>query len=139
MKKAITLAITLAIIFAATAGVNADSGITWKTRKAGKGYSTTIYSNGKAAGVVRTSKRLPVKILTSKKCTAGKVTKRHGKYILVEKINGKCINSKGDGKTSSGHYIKYRHARKGDKFTTYAVYADTKYIDDIAVRIDIRR
>lgn len=137
MIKLVLIAFTIALF---TPAANAESGgITWKTRKAGKCYSTTIYSNGKAAGVIKTSKRLPVKVLTSKKCTAGKVTKRCGKYILVEKINGKCINSKGDGKTSSGHCIKYRHARKGDKFTTYAVYADTKYIDDIAVRIDIRR
>lgn len=139
MRRAITLAITLVIIFAATAGVNADSGITWKTRKAGKGYATTIYSNGKAAGVIRTSKRLPVKVVSAKKCTAGKVAKRRGKYILIEKTNGKCINKKGDGRTSTGHYIKYKGARKGDRFTTYAVYADTKYIDDIAVRVDVKR
>lgn len=119
---------------------HADStGITWKTHKAGKGYITTIYAQGKTAGKIRTAKKLPVKVIASKKCTAGKVNARRGKYILIEKINGRCINRKGDGRTTGGNYIKYRKARKGDKFTTYAVYADSKYIDDIAIRVDIKR
>ena len=140
MRKTITIAIiTFAVLVSSTAGVNADSGLTWKTRKAHKGYVTTFYSHGKAAGKVKTSKRLPVKVIAEKKCTAGKVTRRRGRYILVEKISGKCIDSNGNGKTSAGYYIKYKGARKGDKFTTYAIYADSKYIDDITIRVDRKR
>ena len=120
--------------------VHADTGgISWKTSKHNKHYTTKFYNGGHYAGKVKTSKRLPVKVITEKKCTARKVTRRAGKYILVEKITGKAINNKGDGKTSQGHYIHYRNARKGDKFTTYCVYADNSYIDDIVIRIDIAR
>lgn len=137
--KIITLAIAIALLVISTAGVNADSGLTWKTRKAAKGYVTTFYDHGKAAGKIKTAKKLPVKVIAEKKCTAGKINKRRGHYILVEKIKGKCIDSRGNGKTSAGYYIRYANARKGDKFTTYAVYADSKYIDDITIRIDRKR
>ena len=52
------------------------------------------------------------------------------------RIKGKCTSNNGDGKTAGGYYIKYNGAKKGDKFTTYAIYNDSKYIDDIAIRID---
>ena len=137
--RIITVVIAITLLIVSAAAVNADSGLTWKTRKAHKGYVTTFYSHGKAAGKVKTSKRLPVKVIAEKKCTAGKVTRRRGRYILVEKISGKCIDSNGNGKTSAGYYIRYGNARKGDKFTTYAVYADSKYIDDITIRVDRKR
>ena len=140
MRKTITIAIiALAVLVSSTAGVNADSGLTWKIRKAHKGYVTTFYSHGKAAGKVKTAKKLPVKVIAEKKCTAGKVNHRCGRYILVEKIKGKCTSNNGDGKTSAGYYIKYRDAHKGDKFTIYAIYNDSKSIDDISIRIDVRR
>lgn len=139
MKKAIILTITLLIVFSSTAPAHAASGITWKTRKAGKGYITTFYDHGHAAGKIRTRKKLPVKILTEKKCTPGKINHRRGRYILVMRIKGKCTSNNGDGKTAGGYYIKYTGAKKGDKFTTYAVYEDSKYIDDISIRIDIRK
>ena len=140
MRKTITVVIiALAVLVSSTAAVNADSGLTWKTRKAHKGYVTTFYSHGKAAGKIKTAKKLPVKVVAEKKCTAGKVNHRRGRYILVEKIKGKCTSNNGDGKTSAGYYIKYKGAHKGDKFTTYAVYADSKYIDDITIRVDEKR
>lgn len=72
MRKTITIVIiALAVLVSSTAGVNADSGLTWKTRKAHKGYITTFYSHGKAAGKVKTAKKLPVKVIAEKKCTAG--------------------------------------------------------------------
>lgn len=137
--KIITVIIAALVLITSTAPAHADSGLTWKTRKAHKGYVTTFYSHGKAAGKIKTVKKLPVKVIAEKKCTAGKVNHRRGHYILVEKIKGKCTSNNGDGKTSAGYYIKYRGARKGDKFTTYAIYNDSKYIDDIEIRIDIER
>ena len=137
--RIITVVIAIALLVISTAGVNADSGLTWKTRKAHKGYVTTFYSHGRAAGKIKTAKKLPVKVVAEKKCTAGKVNKRRGRYILVEKISGKCIDNNGNGKTSAGYYIKYKGAHKGDKFTTFAVYADSKYIDDITIRVDERK
>lgn len=141
MKKAIIVLITIAVLLASTAGVNADSGITSKARKAGNGYVTTIRINGKAAKV-KTSKPLKVKVIKSDKLTLNKITHRAGRYILVEKINGKCINKRGDGRTSDGYYISYKRVkghRKGAKYTTYLIYADNAIEDDITTRIDVRR
>ena len=137
--KTITAVIAIALLIVSTAAVNADSGLTWKTRKTGKFYTTTFYNGGHVAGKIKTAKKLPVKVVAEKKCTAGKVNKRRGHYILVEKISGKCIDNKGNGKTSAGYFIRYGNACKGDKFTTYAVYADSKYIDDITIRVDRKR
>ena len=141
MRKAIIVLITIAVLAASTAGVNADSGITSKTRKAGNAYTTTIRINGKVAKV-KTAKHLKVKVVRSEKLTAGKVTRRAGKYVLVEKVNGKCLNKRGDGVTSDGHYISYKGIkghRKGAKYTTYLIYADNNAEDDITARLDIRR
>ena len=141
MRKAIVMIMALVILVASTAGVNADSGITSKTRKAGNGYITTIRTNGKAAKV-KTSKRLRVKVIKYEKLTLNKITRRAGKYILIETISGKCINKRGDGVTSDGHYISYKRVkghRKGAKYTTYLIYADNAIEDDITTRIDIRR
>ena len=116
------------------------SGISYKTSKAGAGYVTTIRINGKVAKV-RTAKKLKVKVVKAEKLTVGKVTRRAGKYILVEKINGKCINKRGDGRTSDGYYISYKRVkghRKGAKYTTYLIYADNNIEDDITTRIDKR-
>ena len=137
--RIITVAIAIALLVISTAGVNADSGLTWKTRKTGKLYTTTFYSGGHVAGKIKTAKKLPVKVIAEKKCTAGKINHRRGHYILVEKIRGKCTSNNGDGKTSAGYFIKYNNACKGDKFTTYAIYNDSKYIDDIEIRIDMER
>lgn len=141
MRKAIIALITIAVLVASTAGVNADSGITSKTRKAGNAYTTTIRVNGNVARV-KTTKHLKVKVVKSEKLTLNKITRRAGKYILIETINGKCINKRGDGRTSDGHYISYKRVkghRKGAKYTTYLIYADNAIEDDITTRTDVRR
>lgn len=135
----ITLAIVIILLTISTVGVNADSSITWKTKKVSKGYVTTFKSNGKAVGKIRTSKKLPIKVVSEKKCTAKRISRRYGRYILVMKIKGKCIDNNGNGRTSGGYYISYKGANKGDKFTTYAIYENSKYIDDISIRADIKR
>lgn len=139
MKKLIVIAMAMMIFATSAVGVSADSGLTHKTTKASKGYVTRFYNGSKCVGKVRTAKRLKVKVVNEKKVTAKTLNSRRGRYILVEKINGKCINKKGDGRTSAGYYIRYKNADKGDKFTTYAVYGDSKYIDDISIRVDIER
>lgn len=135
----ITLAIVIILLTISTVGANANSGITWKTKKVGKAYVTTFKSNGKAVGKIKTAKKLPIKVVTEKKCTAKRINNRKGRYILVMKIKGKCIDNKGNGRTSGGYYIRYKGASKGNKYTTYAIYNDSKYIDDIEIRIDARR
>lgn len=131
-------ALVLALVLISTAGSFAASGPTWKTRKAGKGYITTFYAGGRITGKVRTAKRLPVKVLEEKRITAATLERRAGRYILVEKINGRCLDNCGNGRTSGGYYISYRgiDSSKGERFTTWCVYEDNSYCDDIAIRMD---
>jgi hypothetical protein len=139
MKKLIVIAMAMMIFATSAAGVSADSGLAYKTTKASKGYVTKFYNGSKCVGKVRTTKKLKVKVVNEKKVTAKTLNNRRGRYILVEKMSGKCISKKGDGRTTVGHYIRYKNADKGDKFTTYAVYGDSRYIDDISIRVDIER
>lgn len=142
-KSAIIILIVFAIITANTcASFAVDGEFTYKTTRSGNKYITRFYCNGKNAGTIKTSKKLRVKIVESRKLKASTLTKRAGKYIIVERIAGTCTNSKGDGKTSDGAYISYRRvkgARKGAKYTTYCVYGNNNYIDDVAIRADIRK
>lgn len=139
MRKLTTIIIMVMIFAMSSVGVFADSGLTYRTAKANKGYVTKFYNDGHYVGKVKTAKRLVVKIVRDKNATEKVVNRRCGKYILVEKVNGKCINKRGDGRTTKGHYIKYKNAHKGDKFTSYLVYEDSKYIDDISIRVDVKR
>ena len=141
MKKLMVLVITLAIFATSTVGVSAHSGCTYKTTRSGKGFVTTFYDNGKCCKVY-TAKRLKVRIIDSSKLTERRIINRHNKYILVERIKGTCINSKGDGKTTAGYYISYKGVaghKAGRKYTTYAIYDNTKYSDDVIERFDLRR
>ena len=140
MKKFITILVLVPFIIGAFTGVTyGASGVTHTTTKTGKAYITKIYVNGDFIGKVKTAKRLAVKVVKSEKLTAGTLEHRKGKYILVEVVKGKCLNAKGDGKTSDGYYISYSRVKghkRGAKYTTYCVYADNNYIDDVAIRAD---
>ena len=68
---------------------------------------------------------------------------RKGKYIVIEVCIGKVLNKQKDGKilntSHNSNYICYQRVKKakvGDKIMTVFVYADNKYIDDYAIRID---
>lgn len=147
MKKVntiITIIIMLAIMAGCSISTNAAStgGISYKTSKAGTGYVTRIYKSGKCIGKVKTAKRLKVKVISSEKLTAKQITNRKNRYILVEKMNGTCINTRGDGRTSDGYYISYKSVKchkKGAKYTTYLVYGNSSAEDDITYRADYRR
>lgn len=137
--------LTVAIMVTSTTGCYASEkhdGMTWKTSKGKSGYVTKIYDDGKYQCKVVTKKKLSVKVVKSENLTYKKIVNRNNKYILVEKINGKCINKKGDGKTTDGYYISYKSVKnhkKGGKYTTYCIYDNNRYEDDIIARIDYRR
>lgn len=140
MKKTVIIGIVLAVMLAESS--TAYAGITWKTVKTDKGYVTKFYDNGKYKCRVRTTKKLKVRIIKSEKLNYEKLYGRYNKFILVEKVRGKCINRNGDGKTSDGYYISYkgvRGHRKGRKYTTYCIYANNQAEDDIIARVDYRR
>lgn len=83
-----------------------------------------------------------IKVVRSEKLTARCLEHRQNKYIVVEVVKGKCLNNKGDGKTSDGYYISYKRVKghkRGAKYTTYCVYANNNYVDDVAFRIDVKR
>ena len=120
----------------------ATEGFRYKTSKAHKGYITRFYKGGACVGKVKTSKRLKVRVIKSSKLTKKALETRKNKCIVVEVIDGKCINGKGDGKTSNGYYINYGHVKghkRGAKYTTYCVYGNSNYIDDVVIRADYRK
>ena len=83
-----------------------------------------------------------IKVVRSEKLTARCLEHRKNKYIVVEIVDGKCLNKKGDGRASDGYYISYRRVKghkRGVKYRTYCVYANNNYIDDVAFRIDVKR
>ena len=73
------------------------------------------------------------------------LTKRKGKYTLIEITKGKCLNKKGDGRILNTtetyyNYISYRRvkgARKGSRITTYFVYDNSNEVDTIIERVDV--
>lgn len=140
MKKFVAILLLMPFIIGAFTGVTyGASGITHTTTKAGKAYTTKIYVNGDYIGKVKTAKKLAVKVVKSEKMTARTLEHRKDRYILVEIVKGKCLNAKGDGKTTDGYYISYSKVKghkRGAKYTTYCVYANNNYIDDIRIRAD---
>lgn len=143
MKRIIAIIVLMPFIIGAFTGVTyGASEFTHKTTKTGKTYTTRFYLNGDYVGKVRTSKRLAVKTVKSEKLTARQLEHRKNRYILVEVIKGKCLDNAGNGKTSDGYYISYSKVKghkRGAKYTTYCVYANNNYIDDIRIRADFRR
>ena len=144
MKRLTAIIIMLAIMITASTGATfaASTGIKYNTAKTSRGYVTKFYSDGRYVGKVTTAQRVPVKIVKSSKLTTKQLTRRRDKYILVETINGECIDNKGNGRTSAGHYISYKRIkghRKGVKYTTFAVYGNNNSVDDITIRIDIKK
>ena len=144
MRRVITVIIAAAVLFAAmvTTSYGASGNFDYKTRKAGKGYIARFYKNGDCIGKIKANKRLKVKVVKSGKLTAKKLKSRKGKYIVVEVINGKCLDSKGSGKTSDGYYISYKRVKghgRGKNYTTYCIYGNNNSIDDVVIRVDFRK
>lgn len=143
MKRAIIITlITIAIIAGnMCAGYCAD-GFSYKTVKHKGKYETRFYDGQSCIGKIRTGKRLKVKVVKSEKLTARTLEHRRDKYIIVEVVNGKCINSKGDGKTSDGYYISYKRVKghkAGNRYKTYCVYGNNNGVDDVVIRADYRK
>ena len=140
MKKLIITILILApfIIGAFTGVTYGATGLTHKATKAG----VKFYYGGDYVGKVKTPKKLAVKVVKSEKLTAHTLEHRKSRYVLVEVSTGKCTNDNGDGRTSDGYYISYKRVKghkRGIRYTTYCIYANNNYIDDIAIRVDIRR
>lgn len=143
MRKFIAIVLMLFFLMGANASMvfGASEGFGYKTIRAGNGYVTRFYDGNKCVGKIRTNKRLAVKVIKSEKLTIRQLENRRGKYILVEVINGKCLDSRGNGKTSDGYYISYGNVnnhRKNAKYRTYCIYGNNNYIDDVIARADFR-
>lgn len=144
MKRIMTIVVLALVIISAsiTTSMGATNGFAYKTSKSGKAYITRFYKGNECVGKVKTSKRLKVKVVKSESLTASQIEHRKDKYILVEVVNGKCINSKGDGETSDGYYISYSKVKghkRGVSYTTHCVYGNNNYIDDVVIRMDYRK
>lgn len=137
LKKVLIAALTAAILMTGSAAAD-NCGLTTRTEKAFKGYKTTVKFNGKK-GIIKTKKRLPVKVVAEENVTSYMVHHKKNKFILVVKLKGVCRNRRGDGRTTCGSYICYqriKHRKPGRVYTTYLVYANNNYCDDIIYRFD---
>lgn len=83
-----------------------------------------------------------VKLVPERKLTVHMLEKRKNRILYIEKITGRVLNNRLDGRTTNGNYISYRSlkgkVRKGDKVITYCVYNPyTHWFDDIDERYDV--
>ncbi len=83
-----------------------------------------------------------VEIIPERKLTVHMLERRKNRVLYIERIIGRVINNRLDGRTSDGHYISYKSLKgkvhKGNKVITYCVYNPyTHWIDDIDERYDI--
>lgn len=144
--KRISRIIIVALIMALIAGTitacaATKRDVTWKTKKTKSGYVTKFYDEGNYVCKIKTKKKLQVRMYREEELDAELVEGRNNKYILIEVIEGKCINNKGDGITDCGFYISYKRLnfKKGRKYKTYCIYENNSYIDDVKARFDKRR
>jgi hypothetical protein len=142
IRRFVSLIIALIIFAMSTTGAFASSApsFTYKTSKVRKGYVTKFYINHHYThSSIKTSKKLKIKIVKESKLTRKILTYRKNNYILIVKVNGRCIDNNGNGKTACGSYINYQdceNAVKGQRYITYCIYGNNNSIDDITNRID---
>ena len=84
-----------------------------------------------------------VSFVQSKDLTEEMLLERNGK-IIVEVIEGVCLDEEGNGKiidAGENDYISYagiEDVNPGDEVTTYCIYnPNTSYTDDVIERVDI--
>lgn len=86
-----------------------------------------------------------LKVYDTKDLTYEILSHRKGKEVIVERIVGKVINKKGDGRISNPRHPKYNYisyrkvkgAKKGKTIVTYCIYnPHNNYEDDIMLRLD---
>ena len=141
-KIIVAALLVVACLIACTAtscAAKKHDGVTYKIAKVHGKYVTTFYASGEQTARIVTKKKMPVKFMAAGKVTRSKLLKRCNKYLLVEVVEGTCLNDNGDGKDGQGYYISYRGidgCQTGDVYRTYLIYANSRYVDDIAGRCD---
>ena len=142
MAIVITVVMMIGMIGTYTADAASKKAVTWKIKKTKSGYVTKFYDNEKLNCTVWTKKKLAIRAFREDELADIDLTGRYNKYIVVEFIEGKCINNDGDGVSDTGYYISYKRLKnhkKGTRYHTFCIYDNSKYIDDIIGRIDHRR
>lgn len=141
LQRAFSVGIIAAVILTGSATAKNDS-ITWKTKKAERGYITTFRAHGKIITKIRTARRVPVKIMDADKVGYYTLSHRKNRYILIEKYRGTCVNDYGDGETyvnGQAYYISYhktpRH-KYGQKYVTYCIHSNDNAPDGVKARAD---
>ena len=151
MKKTITIMLLLAMLVTIVMPTQAEAktahykSVTVTTQKAKSGYDATVRWKGRKVRTYHFSQRPQVRFVNTNNLTYNMLSKRKGRVLYIEIINGKVINNKKDGRVetrSSFNYISYRGTkfRKGDRVRTYCVYNPfCNAEDDIQYRFDERR
>ena len=143
MKKVIILTIVLSIF----CGINTQAKLILKESNF---HHTLSVTQDRSGTKVKWDKKTirwydfngKIKIIPEGKLTYRMLRSRRNKFLYIEKITGKIINNKFDGKTKAGNYISYKKlkgkAKTGDIIITYCIYNPyTRWIDDIDERYDI--
>lgn len=154
MRRFFTIIILAAVMFTAAActgytasntdtiGIKSVNGFSYKqVKKSKKLYVTKFYDGKKLVGTIKTKRRVKVYVVSSEEIYPQFLWERKNNFIVVEVIKGKCINDEGDGETTDGYYISYKRVRgheAGAVYTTYCIYANNNYEDDVLYRIDYR-
>ena len=141
MKRKLFIIITIIAIFAVSTSTTFASSQTHKWKCKTRKHVTSVYMNNRKVCKMKTTRKLKCKVLSSEKITEKTLTHRKNKYVLIEKVKWTPTDEFGNGKTSTGHYIRYNYDadveyKVGKYYITYIVYGNNNYIDDVIKRID---
>lgn len=112
-----------------------------QVKKSKKFYVAEFYDGKKLVGTIKTKRRMKVYVVNSEEVYGQFLRERKNNFIVVEVIKGECVNDEGDGVTTDGYYISYKRVdghEAGARYTTFCVYANNNYEDDVLYRIDYR-
>ena len=138
--RIITIIIAIAILTISTSATFAATPCKWKckTRK----HTTSVYFNNHKVCKMKTPRKLKCKVMNANKVNAKILRHRKNKYVLIEKVEWTPTDKLGNARTTSGYYINYDYDADveyvvGKTYTSYFIYGNNNYIDDIVKRIDI--
>lgn len=140
-RNSLIITIACIILIVSTSSAFASSSCEWKWKCKTRKHVTSVYLNTRKVCKMRTTRKLKCKVISSKKMTRKILTHRKNRYVLIEKVEWKPKDIYGNGRTLDGHYIKYDYDADetfivGKTYTSYLVYGNNNYIDDVVKRID---
>lgn len=140
-KNITKIAMVVAMIITLTITVNARTVIKANRLTVTQGkFGTKVKWDGKVIRWYDFNGK--VKLVPERKLAVHMLEKRKNRILYIEKVTGRVLNNRLDGRTTNGNYISYRSlkgkVRKGDVVITYCIYNPyTHWFDDIDERYDV--